>query len=241
MSHENQEDVTIIIPVYNEEEVITKVLESWLLVLRKLKIKFSILALNDGSKDGTLSVLQRVAEENPELTVIDKTNSGHGPTILEGYRKATTQWIFQVDSDNEIDADQFPAIWNSRAENDLVLGVRYQRQSPLSRQLITFVSRLTINLLYGKGVTDVNTPFRLYKRIKFQKIFSDIPPDTFAPNVILSGYAAVHRMNIAEVNIDCHPRLTGEVSIKKWKLAKAAMKAFSQTIKFRFSRKFSSA
>jgi dolichol-phosphate mannosyltransferase len=233
-----QETLTIVMPVYNEDEIISTVIESWLEVLRKLGVQFTFLALNDGSKDNTQAELASLAKNNPELNVINKPNSGHGPTILDGYRSASTYWVFQVDSDNEISAEEFPKIWEKRYDQDLVLGIRTNRTSPLSRRLISLVSKMTVLCLYGRGVVDVNAPFRLYRTERFTNVFHNIPPSTFAPNVILAGYATNHRMKICEVAIAIKPRATGEVSIKKWKLVKAAVKAFGQTIGFRFSDKF---
>lgn len=67
-----------------------------------------------------------------------------------------------------------------------------------------------------------------------QAIFAAIPLTTFAPNVVLSGLAACHRLRYFEMRVPQHDRTTGEVSIKKWKLLKAAARSFGQTISFAF-------
>jgi dolichol-phosphate mannosyltransferase len=231
-------DLTLIIPVYNEEEIIQEVILSWLKILRSLNLNFVIKAYNDGSKDNTLLKLKELSNSNFELQVIDKPNSGHGPTILEGYRDSNSEWIFQVDSDNEIEAVHFKKLWEVHNDYDMVLGKRVQRVSPLSRRLITIVARLTNNILYGYGIVDVNSPFRLYRRDKFMDTFRKIPDDTFAPNIVLSGYAIKKKFKIAEVPIPCKMRVTGEVSIKKFTLFRVAVKSLKQTIRFRFSNAF---
>ena len=85
-------------------------------------------------------------------------------------------------------------------------------------------------IFYGFGVTDVNAPYRLYRAEKFREAFVAIPTDTFAPNVVLSGYAARSGMRILELPVPTRPRTTGEVSIKKWKLFRAACKSLRQTV-----------
>ena len=62
-------ELTVIIPVYNEAGSIGNVLDSWLAVLRKLGLDFAILVLNDGSRDGSLGILQGIAARNPEAEV----------------------------------------------------------------------------------------------------------------------------------------------------------------------------
>ena len=69
----------------------------------------------------------------------------------------------------------------------------------------------------------------------FKEIFEAIPANTFAPNVILSGMAARRKFRCFEMPVPQRDRQTGEVSIKKWKFFKAAVRSFSQTIRFSFT------
>jgi hypothetical protein len=138
-----------------------------------------------------------------------------------------------------MDAMHFKEFWNSRHQYDLIIGKRVQRVNPLSRQLITFVARWTNKILYGSGIVDVNSPYRLYRRERFIDAFQKIPVDTFAPNVLLSGYAVKKQYRIVERSVPSTLRKTGVVSIKKLKLFKAAIKSLRQTIRFRFSHAFS--
>jgi len=225
--------LTVVMPVYNEDEVIAGVLEEWCTELRRLGINYELHVYNDESTDDTLRKINEVAKKNNELNIIDKLNSGHGPTILGGYRQSNSDWIFQTDSDNEINPDQFEKLWAKRGENDFIIGIRTNRESPISRKIVSFISKWTVRLFYGKGVSDVNCPYRLYKNEKFAECFKIIAPDTFAPNVILSGIACFRRMKIIEVPVEFSPRTTGEVSIQKWKLLKVAVKSWWQTVSFR--------
>ena len=107
------------------------------------------------------------------------------------------------------------------------------RKQALPRKIISAVSRLTVKLFYGRGgIWDVNTPYRLMRVTAFAEIFHDIPSNTFAPNVIISGMAARRRMRCFETRVPQKDRQTGEVSIKKWKLFKSAVKSLFQTVSF---------
>jgi len=224
--------LSVIIPVYNEDEVIADVLVEWLDELRRLNIDFQICVYNDGSTDKTKEKIKALAHAHEELSIHDKKNSGHGPTILEGYQNCHAEWIFQTDSDNEIKPDQFEELWTKRENNDFIIGIRTNRESPISRKLVSLVSRWTVKLLYGNGVEDVNCPYRLYRREAFIESFKKLPNDTFAPNVILSGIACRHKMRIDEIPVVYRFRSTGEVSIKKWKLLKSASRSWWQTVRF---------
>lgn len=224
-------ELAVVIPVYNENEIITEVVQEWSNVLQPLSISYSINLYNDGSKDNTLEKLLNAQVNFPNLNIIDKVNKGHGPTILQGYLdNLDAHWIFQVDSDNEISAKHFIKFWNARNDYDVLIGHRRNRNAPLSRKLITFFTRLVVQLCYGKGIKDVNCPYRLMRVERIKGLIKKIPRTTFAPNVIISGVAAKEKWAIKIIEIPIQNRLTGEASIKRLKLLKATMKSFYQTL-----------
>lgn len=227
-------ELAVIIPVYNEEEIIGKVLGSWSGELSRLEINYEIHVYNDGSKDNTLAILNEYSADNRSVVVHDKANSGHGPTVLRGYRECSdVEWIFQTDSDGEIGPESFQAIWEKRGSYDLLLGRRTGRDSGAVRACLSFFARLAVQIFYGSGVHDVNSPFRLMRGRLFKEIFFKIPEDTFAPNVIISGVASKARFRILEYPVQYTARKTGEVSFKKMKLFRAALRSLFQTIKSR--------
>ncbi len=233
----NRYDLTVVMPVYNEAEAIGAVLRKWRAMLDGLGIRYRICAYNDGSKDATGKILAEVsAGSEGRIVGIDKPNSGHGPTILRGYRAAAedSDWVFQIDSDDEMGPEDFPKLWEKREAYDFLVGRRAGRKQPLARRIVSLVSRLCVRIFYGKGIWDVNAPYRLMRAEAFSTLFRSIPEDTFAPNVIISGLAARHKMRMLEIPVPQHDRTTGEVSIKKWKLLKAAARSFLQTITYSF-------
>jgi len=228
------ESAAIIMPVYNEGGAIAGVLEQWIAMLdAQPNLVYRLHVYNDGSKDDTGRILASLQTRYPrQLIVHAKANSGHGPTILHGYREnaPTVDWLFQTDSDGEIGPENFPSVWRKRAAFDFLIGRRRGRAAPLSRQLVSLVSRITVRVCFGAGVYDVNCPFRLMRAAVVGPLLPMIPGETFAPNVILAGMACRLRWRIHEEPVTFRGRTTGEVSIKKWKLCKAAAKSFFQTV-----------
>ena len=221
-------------PVYNEKECIANVIESWHTTLSKLQINFGMIVLNDGSQDGTAEALAQFANQE-RIQIIHKANSGHGATVLMGYHKAVEMapWVFQCDSDDEMTADYFPKLWMERQKYVALFGVRDGRTQNVARQLISAISRLTIRLLFGNGVIDVNTPYRLMRSDILKPIITQIPANTFAPNVIISGTLAQSKLPLYNVPIPHQSRQTGTVSIVKWQLWQAAILSFWQTLRCR--------
>jgi glycosyltransferase involved in cell wall biosynthesis len=228
-------ELVVILPVYNEGEAIAAVLEKWHRELSSLQIRFEIYVYDDGSSDDSPRIIDRFAETHLNVVAHHKVNAGHGPTILAGYRHNANRapWMFQVDSDDIVGSECFSTIWAMREQYDFLVG-RRSGPRPLARQIISLVSRLVIRAFYGEGIWDVNSPYRLMRTERFRVAVEAIPPDTFAPNLIVSGYAARRRLRILEVPVRCGGRTTGEVSLKKWRLFKAAALSCAQTIRFAF-------
>lgn len=226
----------VIMPVYNEEGAIAHVIQKWTHELTRLGISFNIHAYNDGSRDKSLSILHSLASENINLIVHDKKNSGHGPTILQGYRDSSNvEWIFQTDSDNEIGPESFEKLWNNRNQYDFLIGKRIRGHQPLPRKIVSIISRLAVRLFYGHTIYDVNSPYRLMRCASLKDAFMSIPNDTFAPNVIISGIVSLKRLRVFEIPVAQSERTTGVISIRKLKLLKVAAKSLLQTITYRFT------
>ena len=224
--------LALIIPAYNESAIIETVLKDWSDLLKSLEIDFSIHVYNDGSSDNTLAVLEQFAVDKAQIIVHDKTNSGHGPTILKAYRELQdAEWLFQIDSDNEISSRYFSELWDARHNYDFLIGQRVYTSRALSRYLISWFSKLTVQLFYGSGIADVNVPYRLLRRAAFAEIFETIPDNTFAPNIIITGLAIRHKFSFKQIKVRSINRQTGTVSIKHFKLLKSAVLSFYQTIR----------
>jgi glycosyltransferase involved in cell wall biosynthesis len=224
-------DLALVMPVFNEEECIADVVRSWLIALADLKIQFRMMVLNDGSYDATKEALSVFAEEE-RIEIVNKENSGHGPTILIGYNKAVqiAEWVFQCDSDDEMKPEHFANLWKQRQNYDALFGIRTNRKQNLGRKLISICSRKVVRLLFGTGVSDVNTPYRLIRSVLLKQIINHVPSNSFAPNIMISGALCKGGARVYEYLVPHESRKTGSVSIIKWKLVRSSIRAFCQTL-----------
>lgn len=215
-------DLVVIIPVYNESEIIVHVLKDWLERLESLSLNFLIAVYNDGSNDETKTILMDFAINNNHLKIINKKNSGHGPTILQGYNDFAekAQWIFQVDSDNEIDSASFKNFWDKRNDFDFLIGTRKKDNIPLTRKIISKIARIISLFLFDSPLTDVNCPYRLMSQKFLRECLPHIPQGTNIPNIFLSCLAAKLDFKFKEIKVSYCYRSTGKPSLNKWKLLK---------------------
>jgi len=206
----------VIIPAYNEEENITQVAREWHDVVCAVNKESKLVIINDGSKDNTESVLKTLELELPQLTVVTKNNSGHGATVLFGYKYAMdhgADYVFQTDSDGQTLPSEFPGFWSLREQHSVLIGNRNQRQDGLSRVFVTKTLRFVLWCIYGVWVTDANTPFRLMSRQILEKYLHIVPNDFNLSNVILTLCFVKYKENIEFMPITFRPRQGGVNSI----------------------------
>ena len=232
-----QRELVVVMPVYNEADCIAPVVEQWRAMLSELAIDFEILVLNDGSTDSTQTQLERFVDE-PRVRVETHANAGHGPTILRGYRDAVgrSKWVFQCDSDDEMSPDAFPKLWNRREKYDAIFGFRAGRAQNAARKFLSGGSRIVVKSLFGRGVRDVNVPYRLMRASVLKPIVSAIPDETFAPNIIISGVLSRRRAKLANLPVAHEGRRTGTASLSSMKVWRVAAKSLWQTLWFRMPR-----
>jgi len=229
-------ELSIVMPVYHEVTVVGTVVTDWTEKMRELGIDYEFLIYDADSSDGTLEILEELGQRRPEIRVNVCPRLPHGPSIYRGYKEARAAWVFQIDSDNEMRPESFATLWENRNEYDFLLGCREGRQSPLARKIVTFVSRSAVRLLFGKGIWDVNSPYRLIRRSALQRMLLAIPEDTIAPNVLLSGLAVKWDLRVFQCWVPHHSRRVGTAPLTKLSLWKMAAKAFMQTVSAAFRK-----
>ena len=221
----------IIIPVYNEEEIIDKVISKVLKYTKNRDCK--ILIINDGSNDGTKRKLKSI--KNKKILIFHKKNQGHGKTLIFGYKKAIkmkAEYIFQIDSDDQIAFNEFHKLNKYKNKYDFVCGNRLNRDDPYTRILISGFMKFIILLLYGKYIVDPNCPLRIMKTSFLKKIINKIS-FSIVPNILIT-ISSKKGNSYKSINIKHKQRYTGS-SIQFIKLYKTCVLAFLDIFKFKLS------
>lgn len=218
----------IVIPAYNEEANIKSVVDEWYPIVESRGADSRLVIIDDGSKDNTYSILKECAKSKPQLIALTKANSGHGATVLYGYRYALlngADYIFQTDSDGQTLPSEFAPFWSSRDKYDIVIGYRNKREDGFSRIFVTRVLRLVVKLCFGVFVLDSNTPYRLMSASTLEENMSFVPSDFFLSNVALSAIYKKRNMKMHFIPITFRPRQGGVNSINIKRIFKIGMKS----------------
>ena len=235
------ESLYIIIPAYNEEATIEKVLEDWYPVVSGHDGggRSRLVVIDDGSRDRTAEIVRAFAAEHPLILIKTKTNGGHGAAIRYGYQYALDEgadWIFQTDSDGQTLAGEFEPFWQARQDADLVIGWRHRRMDGAARILVSRVLRLVVKLTFGVSLRDVNTPYRLMRSDALAGLMPYVPDGFSLTNVLLSALFMKAGKRVVTLPITFRARQGGVNSINMRRITAIGLHAVREFR--RISREF---
>lgn len=225
------ERLYVVMPVYNEQASVGTVVREWSRCLREVAPDHRILVLNDGSKDKTGDVLAELAREIEGVEVIQKPNSGHGRTCVQGYGEAIARgagWVFQIDSDGQCDPRYFADVWAMRRDKLAAFGQRVDRDDGLARKLISIFCRVATHIASGVPVRDPNVPYRLIRADVLRETIRDFPAAFGLSNILV---AVIVQKGLGSwmgfVPIGFRDRTGGEPSVKWMKFVSEGWKLYS--------------
>lgn len=215
------EKLYIVIPAYNEQDTIKRVIDDWYPLVEKIGGESKLVIINDGSTDRTAEILAECSKNYERLIGLTKENGGHGAAVLFGYQYALdagAEYIFQTDSDGQTVSAEFWSFWEQRKAYDMVIGHREKREDGFSRVVVTKVLKLVLLLLFHVRIPDANTPFRLMKADTLARYLPLIPEGYHLSNVIISVIYKKKKLAVKYIPITFRPRQGGVNSINMKKI-----------------------
>jgi glycosyltransferase involved in cell wall biosynthesis len=206
-------ELSVFFPTYNEEKNIGKVVRDAKKVLEKIADKWEIIIVEDGSKDNTPQVADKIAKTDRRIKVIHhKPNRGYGGALKTGFSKAKYEWVAFSDSDGQFDFSEIKKFVKKQKEEsaDLVLGIRKERADPFMRKVFTFVwSKMLPRILLGLRVTDYSCGFKLIRKKVYKKVQPLVGEEKVTQIEMLTK-AQRAGFKFAEVKVNHYPRKHGQ-------------------------------
>src|SRR4030067_3824962 len=159
-------DLSVVIPVYNEEESVKFLYEAVTKALSDLKRPYEIFLVDDGSKDNTYKNALTLAKSDSRLKIIKlKRNYGQTTALHAGFQNARGKVIVTMDGDLQNDPDDIPVMLNKMDEGyDIVLGWRHDRKDFfISRRLPSKIANWLVRKVKGIPVKDNGWAIRAYR------------------------------------------------------------------------------
>ncbi len=203
-------DKIVIIPTYNEKENIENIIKA----VFALETEFHILVIDDGSPDGTASIVRRLMGEFPDRLFIEerKGKLGLGTAYIHGFRWALArpyQYIFEMDADFSHNPDDLPRLYSACKDGgyDLAIGSRYCSgvnvvNWPIGRVLMSYFASIYVQIITWMKVNDATAGFVCYKRNVLETInLDEVKFKGYAFQIEMKYTAMVLGFKIKEVSV----------------------------------------
>lgn len=213
--------ISVIVPIFNEEDSITLLCEKLTNVLDKLGKPFEVIFINDGSSDNSMSLLREATLDRPQLKIVNfRRNYGQTAATMAGIDHASGEVIIPIDADLQNDPTDIPRLLEKLDEGyDVVSGWRKDRQDAAIRR--NFVSRLAnrlISKISGVHLHDYGCTLKAYKKdvVKGIRLYGEM--HRFIPI-----YATWMGAKVCEIPVQHHSRQFGQSKYGLERIAKVLL------------------
>ena len=201
------ETLSIVIPVFNEQDVLEEMLARTLAVAEALPEKTEIVLVDDGSIDRSMAIISEAAEKHPEMVVgvILNRNYGQHAAVMAGFARSRGEWVVTLDADLQNPPEEIPKIVEKLREGfDVVGSIRVPREDTFFRRMASRVVNRTVRKSTGVGMRDYGCMLRGYRRRIITAMLACQERSTFIP-VLANSFAR----KVTEVEVRHAARPTG--------------------------------
>jgi dolichol-phosphate mannosyltransferase len=198
-------ELSLVIPAYDERENVVPLFAELRQALAAVGRSYEIVAVDDGSRDGTAEWLVREAARDPSVVpVLLASNSGQSAALAAGIRRARGAVIVTLDADLQNDPADLPRLLAALEHADVVSGVRRDRQDDWLRRLSSRVANAVRRLVLGDPLTDIGCSFKAYRRQALEGVPLFVGAHRFLPVLCMFRGA-----RLTEVPLSHRPRRHG--------------------------------
>ena len=201
-------DLSVVIPVYNEEDNLPPLWEELRGVLESLRLSFEVVFVDDGSRDRSAEIIRGFRERDPRVRLVRlKANAGETAATDAGFKAAGGRWVVTMDADLQNDPHDIPAMLAQLEQWDAVTGWRVDRGEgdSLVRRASSRIANRVRNALSEETIQDSGCTFRAFRRECLRGLVLYRGFHRFIPTLLkMRGY------RVLEVPVKNRPRRFGQ-------------------------------
>ncbi|MBN2072056.1 MAG: glycosyltransferase family 2 protein [Candidatus Krumholzibacteriota bacterium] len=165
-------NISVVIPLYNEEESIEELYSRLVSVLGKVSGDLELIFIDDGSNDGSLNIIRKLRDGDTRVKIISfNRNYGKSPALSEGFEAAKGDIVVTIDADLQDNPDEIPGmIEKLELGYDLISGWKKNRKDPITKTLPSKVFNFFAAMITGIKLHDINCGLKVYRREVVKRI-----------------------------------------------------------------------
>jgi glycosyltransferase involved in cell wall biosynthesis len=200
-------DISVIIPLYNESDSLRELFQILKVVLESLNKAYEIIFVDDGSTDGSFSILKEIYDQQDHVQVIRlRRNFGKTAALLAGFAEAHGETIVTMDADLQDSPSEILALMKKLEEGyDLVSGWKFERKDPLVKRVSSKIFNWAISTFSGIKIHDFNCGLKVFRRDVLMDLVLYGEMHRFIPALV--GWKG---FKIGEVKVKHSPRRFGK-------------------------------
>lgn len=204
--------ISLVLPAYNEAEMIEQAIVEADEALGALSDNYEIIVVDDGSRDATAALAEAQAKTRSSVKVLRQPrNLGYGAALRRGFQAATMPLVAFTDADCQFDLREMDRLTLLARHYDIVCGYRIDRQDPWPRKLYSKTYNLIVRTLLGTGVRDCDCAFKVFRREVVESLA--IETNGFFVNAEILSKARQEGKSIVEVGVTHRPRPRGKSTV----------------------------
>ena len=230
MDYSERVEISVVVPVYNEEENLPILIPKLVEVLKSLRSPYEMIFVDDGSSDGSRQVLKEWTVLYPSIRILGlKENRGLSTALVAGMREARGGKIVTLDSDLQNDPADIPKLLGYLDQYDMATGWRQKREDPWLKRISSKIANFIRNRLSGEKIQDSACTLRAFKKecIQDMPVFNGM--HRFLSTLVrMQGYRTV------EVPVFHHPRRFGK---SKYNIRNRMVRSFIDLLAVRWMKR----
>ena len=226
----SQRDISIVIPVYNEQDSIRPLIAELGEVLNGLDKSYEIIFVDDGSRDRSFELLKEAASQDPQIRVIRfRKNTGQTAAFDAGFRAAQGDIIVTMDADLQNDPHDIPHLLEKIGAFDVVCGWRHKRNDPWIKIISSKIANFVRNKLSKEEIVDTGCSLKAFRKecLQNMKLFNGM--HRFLPTL-----AKMEGFTVTQVKVNHRPRRFGTT---KYNIKNRMVRAFADLLAVRWMQK----
>ncbi len=215
--------LSLVLPAHNEAENIEPVVRRALDVLPIYFESFEVIVVNDGSRDATGEIIDRLAREDSRVrTVHHAKNRGYGGALTSGFRASTGDHVMFMDADRQFDIADIERLYPFIRSHEIVAGFRMMRQDELHRRVFAEIFNLVVRVLFGVHLRDIDCAFKVFDGDLIRSLQLSSPGALI--NTEIQAKARRQGAQLQQVGVRHFPRIAGEATGGNPRVIARAMK-----------------